>query len=1174
MKKLLFILIVPVFALAQSTNQNYVKTTIYKGAGATNPSSQVTYFDGLGRPIQKVDNAQSNTGKDIVTHMEYDPFGRQPKQFLPYPSAVSDMLYIDGATASTATTTHYQTAYNDTNPYSEQLLEASPLNRVLEQAAPGAAWGLSAATKHTVRLDYQSNNANEVKLFVATATWNSTSELYDISIASTVDYAANELYKTITKDENWTSGTNNTTEEFKDKEGRVVLKRTYGTSMKNGAPVNEKHDTYYVYDQYGNLTYVIPPLADGAFDTNTLNGLCYQYKYDYRNRLVEKKLPGKQWEFIVYDKLDRVVATGPALSPFSDLTGNGWLITKYDVFNRPVLTAWEQATVDSGARKTKQNGCNLATSNSESKTTSPTTVNGVSFNYTNTINPTSYHVLTVNYYDDYLFPHAGPIPTTVLDQPVYYNNTQKPTGLPSGSWVRALETTTTYNAEKNITYYDYKARPIRTKKVNYLGGYTQVDSNLDFIGKTIYTETRHKRLTNNTELLIREDFTYSAQDRLLTHTHQINGGTKQLLASNVYDELGQLITKKVGGADITGAAGLQKVDYKYNIRGWLKDINNVDNLTDGINPQDLFAFKLNYNDNVTSGLPANQTAVAQLFNGNISETFWRTSSDNKTRKYGFQYDNLNRLTDAVFQEPTASVVTNSYNESLSYDKNGNITSLNRKGYLALAPFNTTIDNLTYTYGTVNKNELRKVVDTSTNTSGFKDGTNTGDDYNYDANGNVVIDSNKSINGCTYNHLNLPIRTTFGIYGQITYLYNAMGQKITKTVRPQGASNLITNYLDGFQYVSAVLQFFPHAEGYVKRETTGAYTYVFNHTDHLGNVRLSYSDLNKDNSLTANEILEENNYYPFGLKHANYNTNNTQPGYKYKYNGKEFQDELGLNMYDYGARNYDPAIGRWMNVDPLTEVNPHKNPYNYCSNNPISRTDPTGMLDGDSTHTDKDGNVVAVYNDGDLGVYKHDGNKAQATKSVEANYSSTNTSAGGKRMGDSLTPLGFADFNAYGKDGTVKAAQGAKIDFNSTWATDKVSEILGANPTLAGYALKARGGHEWDIKSDTPNGNIYYGSNLFGSYASARDAGNFAAGAVAQMSLMPNGFSDYGFGTYNASGNSVWGSIKSVASDLMTYGTNPALGASLMSIKANFGEHPLSRTGIEAGKSFGKLLQKR
>jgi len=53
-------------------------------------------------------------------------------------------------------------------------------------------------------------------------------------------------------------------------------------------------------------------------------------------------------------------------------------------------------------------------------------------------------------------------------------------------------------------------------------------------------------------------------------------------------------------------------------------------------------------------------------------------------------------------------------------------------------------------------------------------------------------------------------------------------------------------------------------------------------------------------------------------------------YKYKYNGKEWQDELGLNFYDYGARNYDPAIGRWMNLDALSEKYYHISPYIYVA----------------------------------------------------------------------------------------------------------------------------------------------------------------------------------------------------------------------------------------------------
>ncbi|SMP22542.1 RHS repeat-associated core domain-containing protein [Chryseobacterium profundimaris] len=115
---------------------------------------------------------------------------------------------------------------------------------------------------------------------------------------------------------------------------------------------------------------------------------------------------------------------------------------------------------------------------------------------------------------------------------------------------------------------------------------------------------------------------------------------------------------------------------------------------------------------------------------------------------------------------------------------------------------------------------------------------------------------------------------------------------------------MTDYLDGFQYENEVLKFFPTAEGFYNAERE---EYVYNYTDHLGNVRLSY------NAAESGEIavLEESNYYPFGLKHQGYNDesllNDFRTNYNYKYNGKELQE---TGMYDYGARFYMPDIGRW------------------------------------------------------------------------------------------------------------------------------------------------------------------------------------------------------------------------------------------------------------------------
>ena len=905
----------------------------------------ITYFDELGKPNQQISSNQSASGNNIITHIEYDDYNRQVRDYLPYVVTAQGINFEPGAMFNTLG----YIDYSGQNPYSEKLFENSPLNRVLKQAAPGTTNNWAMGSNHEIRFDYLTNTSTDaVKIYTANAAWNLTSGLFDISFSQsgTANYPDNQLIKTVTKDENWVSGNANTVEEFKDKEGKVILKRTYAT-VGVGTTL-ERHDTYYVYDQYSNLTYVIPPLVVNI--TTQLNDLCYQYKYDLRNRLVEKKLPGKQWEFIVYDKINRIVATGPALAPFSDLATSGWLITKYDVFNRPILTAWQQATFTSTTRATLQASYNLpATIVSETKNTTSTdsaAINNVACRYSNVVIPTSsYHTLTVNYYDDYNFSFAPTIPALVEGQSVFYTTTNKPKGLNTASWVRVVETSTTVpvKAERNYSLFDFKSRAIRTYKFNHLGGFTQVDSNFKpLTGRLEYSVTSHSRASLTAVVTSKDEFSYSNQDRLLIQTNQINGGTKQLIASNTYDELGKVISKYVGGTAITGTSGLQKVDYSYNIRGWLTGINNdvTNNIVLNASENDLFAFKINY-----ATVEGSAPGIVPLYNGNISETYWRSKNGNNIRKYGYRYDNLNRLKEAIYQKPDIlNPVTNYFNESLTYDKNGNIITLirNSASPLDAAPL-LTIDNLTYTYQ-LNSNRLAKVTDSpATATSGFRDGTNTNDDYSYDANGNMTIDQNKGITtAITYNHLNLPHKITFAT-GNITYLYNALGVKVGKTVNSSSPTIYVnsTIYLDGFQYLNNTLQFFPHAEGYVN--AVGGFKYVFQYKDHLGNVRLSYSDaVIVDGAISLSEIIEENNYYPFGLKHSGYNSTfsgGNSEGQKYKFENKELQDELGLNTYSMEMRQYDPAICRWLRIDPITHHD--VSPFNAFNNNPIYWSDPSG-----------------------------------------------------------------------------------------------------------------------------------------------------------------------------------------------------------------------------------------
>lgn len=113
-------------------------------------------------------------------------------------------------------------------------------------------------------------------------------------------------------------------------------------------------------------------------------------------------------------------------------------------------------------------------------------------------------------------------------------------------------------------------------------------------------------------------------------------------------------------------------------------------------------------------------------------------------------------------------------------------------------------------------------------------------------------------------------------------------------------------------------------------------------DHLGNVRLSYSDLDLNGAIDPwTEIIEEKNYYPFGMRHKGYNNMVNGTHHPYMFGGKEYQEELDLDWYDISARNYDPALGRWMNIDPLAQKMPAHSPYNYAFNNPINFIDEDG-----------------------------------------------------------------------------------------------------------------------------------------------------------------------------------------------------------------------------------------
>ena len=1068
------------FGFAQSPDQNYVKSielleaidinTLNTNSNAVKKIESVTYFDGFGRAKQSVGIQQSPTKKDIVQHIQYDQFGRTTKQFLALPTSQDTGHYISNAEAQI--TAYYQNAFADQHPFSEVRYDNSPLNRKLETSAPGNTWQLlhNSDSDHTSKFNYGVNILNEV--FRIEIDENNVSSPLALEY-----YDAEQLLKNSVKNENWTlsDGLLNTKEIFTDKNGRKIAEFSY----ENSGNSIKKLSTYYVYDDLGNLRYVLPPKLSDGFDeqdlydfqenwslgdflledtsnssrlklelndnllriyidygdgldfistklkpqvvksinTNSvlpdmplgvikgaigwsifsgwilsdmgvaeiLNGnlvisktqdvtsifyvldvtkiianitqpqldnLAFQYKYDQFNRQIEQKVPGKDWEYMVYDQLDRPILTQDA----NLRTQNKWLFNKYDVFGRVVYSGKYTNTISRAALQTQvDNFINASTNkaNTVARATTASNIGGVSINYTNTAFPnTNLETLTVSYFDDYNFTDSSlpTIPTSVLGQDV----TDRTKGLLTANWTKTLGST---SWAKNYTFYDKKGRVIYVHDKNHLGGYTSNESQLDFRGKIQVSNTAHKRIAGIEELIISDKFYYDHVERPLQHKQLINqvfplvtssdtdlvlydavtssridvainsitlrpgfratGSTSltysaviesqenpnaERIAANTYNELGQLESKKVGG---TGDNGLQTINYTYNIRGWLTHINDVNNLG-----SDLFAYHLKY-DKPTEG----SAAVSNVYNGNIKQVIWKSAQNNIKKSYAFEYDKLNRFSKSVYRENNSLTGgTGKFEtDNLSYDANGNIETLRRKNQAG-----SPMDQLVYHYDAGNK--LKSIVDTSTG-SGFNNGS-TGtslEDYTYDTNGNLTKDLNKRINTIEYNHLDLVTRVTFINGHKIEFKYDANGSKLQMKNIPVSGSPTTVDYLGGFQYTNTQLQFFPTPEGYVAKDGS-TYKYVYQYKDHLGNNRLSFSDGDLDGSIsTVNEILSNADYYVMGLTHAGETLSGIASNYNYKYQGKEQLDFEGYNMYDFGSRMYDASVGRWFNIRPSKSV---------------------------------------------------------------------------------------------------------------------------------------------------------------------------------------------------------------------------------------------------------------
>jgi RHS repeat-associated protein len=867
-------------------DRNYVLTRTLKTAVSSTDelntktcydvAETVQYIDGLGCAEQTLQIGVSPTYGDVVQVQAYDDLGRERVKYLPYAKAGNKGAYCNlalesanGSYQGSEQYGFYQTTSSiahDQAPFAETAFDNSPLNRVMKQGAPGESWQLSAG--HAVSFDYQLNTtADKVIEWLVEDNGN---------LKNNGSWPENTIYKKVVRDEN-----QNPSEEYTDKLGNVILKRNYNKG--------DWLSTYYVYDDLGNLRYVLSPkafngsgdflgTASSTLDDTLIKELCYCYKYDEHGRMIEKRLPGADWIYMVYDKRDRLV-----LSQDGNMRGSKWLFTKYDALDRPIATG---LFTSPSSRATLQDALDLESKMHESRNSATGNVYG----YTNEAYPRDgcLEYLTVTYYDDYSFPNRKSFVTSGIVS----GQITTARGQVTGTRTKVLGTSDWLDV---TNYYDKKYRLIQSVSNLYGGGSAVVSNAYDFTG--IVTQSREEQNVAGKTVKLDKFFTYDHGGRLTKVEQQINGGTKVTLAEMVYNELGEMVQKKVGN-------GLQTVDYQYNIRGWLTAINKPGQLG-----SDLFGMELKYENGVSSLETSGQ------YNGNIAAIRWEGKKYPGLRTYGYSYDGVNRLTQARYGEGSACATNqDKYNVSIDkYDFNGNIVKLNRYQN------GTLIDRLSYTY---TGNQLKTVED-GNNTLGFANGNVLGVEYQFDENGNMTRDENKRID-VSYNYLNLPSSIVGGSQ-QIDYIYDALGNKLAK-INAAG-----TNYYHGsFVYKGSSLSYILHDEGMV--DCVSGYNYQYYLKDHLGNIRAVF----KNNSGTA-QLEQEQHYYPFGMEMSDLSWRGSSRN-KYKYNGKEIQDDQlsnkELNWYDYGARMYDPSLGRWAVIDPSAENYIDNSPYHFAANNPI------------------------------------------------------------------------------------------------------------------------------------------------------------------------------------------------------------------------------------------------
>ena len=646
---------------------------------------------------------------------------------------------------------------------------------------------------------------------------------------------------------------------------------------------NEYSDVYFVYDLRGNIRYVLQPMYQKQ---PSIGKFTFRYLYDEANRCIEKQLPGCEKIAYAYDAADRMVMPQ---------TGNQRrkgrkTFYRYDALGRNTYVVERDMGNDS--------------------------------------------LVTIRkYYDDYSF-----LERLGFCRPCFNVAHQRTQGMLTGREVAVYGSDSIL---REMDLYDHKGRLVRQIRTNMCGGHDDVTYEYSFTDKPLSKLLVHKA-ASMPALTQHYEYEYDHADRLTRVVHSLNNAEKKTLRKINYDELGRVNGERVGDVPEAGQSIM------YNVRSW--PISRFGPL---LEERICFEDASGYVEGVTPCYNGNISAYSSSVGKPQHGYYWEVGDVQRSFKYS--YDGLSRLRKATYKDNDSP--DHNYDTSYEYDLQGNLLKLQRNGLCDYGTYGP-LDRISMTY---NGNQLRKATDPCDDpafTSGFHfvDGAEQTEEYTYDANGNMTSDLNKHISLINYNTLNQPSEVRFADGSSIAYLYDADGNKLrasyavasyaesmpvtqvmqgsisSQVQQPYMTRNNI-DYCGSAVYENGKLAYVPIDGGYITfADSTAASAPTFHYyvKDYLGNIRLVVRDDGYGEQM--------NHYYPSGALTMASSQGEAQ---RYKYNAKELDRIHGLNLYDYGARQYDAALGRWTSVDPLAEKHPESTPYAYCDNSPIRYFDPNG-----------------------------------------------------------------------------------------------------------------------------------------------------------------------------------------------------------------------------------------